>query len=399
MVLKPATLARAVRGTVRVSGLPSYYDDSHRRFRADLRKFSTRGDAEAVALDARGTHPSPDLWRKLGARGVLASRVQSGPWLKDVVGTAVSRFGGAEPGSSTPPRAHRAKKLGAARRPGVRRRFGRGVRDRPSPRASVRVTLIAKRVGRHGLKQAHLPRDQRPEAGPTSRTWRARRRKRPTKVLRRERDEKWITNECSKPSSPPCALVNQVRSWPRCCSWRGKRYRNKTHQDELLKPRERRRDVKTSSAEENLLKKEGDGFRLIMHNFNHERWYIVAGVNRVSRLIIEECLKWSRQLTPETLADQPVIRQSSLSSSQVEGVQAWLEAITYRWHMSHAEQAARLAGPIALLKLLPRAWRTTSAEACQIFGAGRPPTGWDKSWRGSASVKFGAILGGSGDHG
>jgi alkylation response protein AidB-like acyl-CoA dehydrogenase len=45
----------------------------------------------------------------------------------------------------------------------------------------------------------------------------------------------------------------------------------------------------------NLLGKEGEGFKLIMHNFNHERWYIVAGVNRASRLIIEECLKWSKQ--------------------------------------------------------------------------------------------------------
>ena len=30
----------------------------------------------------------------------------------------------------------------------------------------------------------------------------------------------------------------------------------------------------------NLLGKEHEGFKCIMHNFNHERWFIVCGVNR-----------------------------------------------------------------------------------------------------------------------
>jgi hypothetical protein len=39
--------------------------------------------------------------------------------------------------------------------------------------------------------------------------------------------------------------------------------------------------------------------------------------------------------------------------SQVEAVQNWLESVTYQMNnMSFAEQQQRLAGPIALLKLL-----------------------------------------------
>ena len=108
VVLKPGELSRVPYAEPSAfQGLPSpYYDDSHRRFRADLRKFfDEEVMPEAVALDARGTHPSPDLWRKLGARGVLASRVQSGPWLKDVVeNCGVTLPGGVEPATHPAPR-------------------------------------------------------------------------------------------------------------------------------------------------------------------------------------------------------------------------------------------------------------------------------------------------------
>lgn len=46
---------------------------------------------------------------------------------------------------------------------------------------------------------------------------------------------------------------------------------------------------------ENLLGKEGAGFQVIMFNFNHERWYIVASMNASSRKVIEECFKWANQ--------------------------------------------------------------------------------------------------------
>jgi alkylation response protein AidB-like acyl-CoA dehydrogenase len=47
-----------------------------------------------------------------------------------------------------------------------------------------------------------------------------------------------------------------------------------------------------------------------MDNFNHERWMIVVGVNRGSRLLVEECFKWAnqRKVFGKNLLAQPVIR-------------------------------------------------------------------------------------------
>ena len=139
-----------------------------------------------------------------------------------------------------------------------------------------------------------------------------------------------------------------------------------------------------------------------MHNFNHERWYIVAGANRASRLVVEECYKWANQrvVFGNPLIAQPVIRNKlARITSLVEGVHAWLEAITYQMqHMTHAEQANHLAGPIALLKLFcTRSANVVSDEACQIFG-GRAitQTGMGKVVEQfQRSAKFAAILGGS----
>lgn len=62
---------------------------------------------------------------------------------------------------------------------------------------------------------------------------------------------------------------------------------------------------------ENLLGVENKGIQVILSNFNHERWMMVCGVTRMSRLVTEECMKWSNQrlVFGKTLMDQPVIRQ------------------------------------------------------------------------------------------
>lgn len=82
---------------------------------------------------------------------------------------------------------------------------------------------------------------------------------------------------------------------------------------------------------ENLLGVENKGIHVILSNFNHERWMMackelslvpcpfkvtilttaLAGVIRMSRLVTEECIKWSNQrlVFGKRLMDQPVIRQ------------------------------------------------------------------------------------------
>lgn len=62
---------------------------------------------------------------------------------------------------------------------------------------------------------------------------------------------------------------------------------------------------------ENLLGEENKGIYVILSNFNHERWMMACGSIRMSRTVVEECLKWAHQriVFGKRLIDQPVIRQ------------------------------------------------------------------------------------------
>jgi alkylation response protein AidB-like acyl-CoA dehydrogenase len=66
---------------------------------------------------------------------------------------------------------------------------------------------------------------------------------------------------------------------------------------------------------ENLLGEEDKGFVVIMSNFNHERYMMAAAVIRMSRVIVEECLKWCNQrvVFKKPLIEQPAIRQKHVS--------------------------------------------------------------------------------------
>mmetsp|Transcript_29302 Transcript_29302/g.95496 ORF Transcript_29302/g.95496 Transcript_29302/m.95496 type:complete len:523 (-) Transcript_29302:1361-2929(-) len=152
----------------------------------------------------------------------------------------------------------------------------------------------------------------------------------------------------------------------------------------------------------NLLGKENKGFQCIMRNFNHERWMIVVGAIRGSRLVLEECYKWANQriVFGKPLISQPVIRNKlAHMTAQIESLQNWLENITYQMNqMNYQEQSLKLAGPIALLKLqCTRVGEFVMDEACQIFG-GRAITKTGMGQiieRFQKSTKFAAILGGS----
>jgi alkylation response protein AidB-like acyl-CoA dehydrogenase len=417
VTLEPGELSRVPYAEPSAfQGLPSpYYNDSHRRFRLDLRKFfDEEVMPDAVALDARGTHPSPELWRLLGKRGVLASRVQHGPWLKDVVDNCgVTLPGGVRTDEfdyfhELIAHEEASGRLGV---PGYADGLGAGFVIGLPPVLQFGKPEVAKRVGREvltGTKRICLA-ISGPEAGSDVANVAC--------VAKKTRDglfykvngvKKWITNgvfadyfvtavRTGSPNSGIDGLSlllvergNGLETKPIKTSYSASAGTAYVSYDDVLVP------------VSNLLGKEGEGFKLIMHNFNHERWYIVAGVNRASRLIIEECLKWSKQrmVFGKPLAEQPVIRQKLAKlASQVEGVQAWLEAITFQMqHMSHVEQAAKLAGPIALLKLFAtRVANDVADEACQIFG-GRAITATGMGQvveRFQRSVKFGAILGGS----
>ena len=110
-----------------------------------------------------------------------------------------------------------------------------------------------------------------------------------------------------------------------------------------------------------------------MANFNKERWGMVAGGNRLSRLMIEECFKWAatRKVFGKRLIDQPVIRAKlALMVAEVETVHSMLEDVTFQMtKMTEHEINKVLAGPIALLKYKQTRVATIIADnACQIFG-------------------------------
>ncbi|KAH7149236.1 acyl-CoA dehydrogenase/oxidase [Dactylonectria estremocensis] len=153
---------------------------------------------------------------------------------------------------------------------------------------------------------------------------------------------------------------------------------------------------------ENLLGEENKGIHVILSNFNHERWTMVCGSTRISRAIVEECLKWSNQrlVFGKRLIDQPVIRQKLAKMiALVEANQSWLETITYQMcHMPYKQQAQHLAGPIGLLKMsATRAAHEIADESVQIWGGrGLTQTGMGKFIEMfHRTYKFDAILGGA----
>lgn len=153
---------------------------------------------------------------------------------------------------------------------------------------------------------------------------------------------------------------------------------------------------------ENLLGEENQGFKCVMANFNHERWFICCQFLAASRLIIKDCMLWcnQRKVFGKPLIQQPVIRNKlARMVGAVESSYAWLESITHQMNtMSYKEQNLRLGGPIALLKFqTTRSATLVSDEACQIFG-GRSITKTGLGGnveRFQRTFKFGAILGGS----
>ena len=60
----------------------------------------------------------------------------------------------------------------------------------------------------------------------------------------------------------------------------------------------------------NLIGQENKGFKVIMYNFNHERWWFCVQTNRFARVCIEESFKFAsqRRTFGKLLITQPVIR-------------------------------------------------------------------------------------------
>ncbi|KAJ3218475.1 hypothetical protein HK099_005032 [Clydaea vesicula] len=124
---------------------------------------------------------------------------------------------------------------------------------------------------------------------------------------------------------------------------------------------------------ENLIGKENKGFMCIMANFNQERLGIVIQANRFARVCLEEAFKYSfkRRTFGKKLFEHPVIRNKlAHMSRQIEATHAWLEVLLYQAEtMDQDSQMLKLGGPIALLKAqATQTFEYCAREASQIFG-------------------------------
>ncbi|ODQ52354.1 acyl-CoA dehydrogenase NM domain-like protein [Saitoella complicata NRRL Y-17804] len=133
----------------------------------------------------------------------------------------------------------------------------------------------------------------------------------------------------------------------------------------------------------NLLGKEGEGFKIIMSNFNHERLWLSYQANRMSRCCVEDALlhAMNRQAFGKALIEQPVIRAKlSEMGRHVAASHALLEQLVYHFSRStRAESDADLAGLIALAKVqCTRSLEIVNREAQQVLGG----LGYQRGGRG-----------------
>ncbi|OMP85654.1 putative acyl-CoA dehydrogenase YngJ [Diplodia seriata] len=123
----------------------------------------------------------------------------------------------------------------------------------------------------------------------------------------------------------------------------------------------------------NLVGRENDGFKIIMTNFNKERYIMAVGCNRKARTCLSHSLAYAhkRSTFGKPLISHQIIRHKISDIAQgVESHWAWLEQLAY--HIQHSEKKfddPEIAGRIALAKVQGgRLLELANREAQQIFG-------------------------------
>lgn len=127
-------------------------------------------------------------------------------------------------------------------------------------------------------------------------------------------------------------------------------------------------DVMVPAA--NLIGEEGGGFKLILLNFNHERFVISAGTCRFSRLCYQESLKYAirRKTFGKALAEHQMIRWKLAEMlRQIEALQDYNERIAFQFKCGVPD--SQLGGQCALLKVFcSKTFEYCAREASQVFG-------------------------------
>ena len=365
-----------------------YMNDSHKRFRADCRKFMVANVYPDVEqMHERGTDPSAELHSQMGLAGILASRC--GPSTMPFV----KQLGIELPGGVSPDEFDHFHEMIAIDE--IYRTGSGGVGDGLGAGLTIGLPPIV-HFGRRALKNRIVPQVilgkvraclaiSEPSTGSDVANIRT------TAVLNAAGThyvvnglKKWITGSGS---TNPTVYTTAVRTG------------GPGHKGISLILIEDPKDasegtitkhkIKTSYSgaagtsllvfenvlvpKENLLGPEGQGFKLIMANFNHERWFICCISAAFARTCVSECYRWAiqRKAFGKRLIDQPVIRYKLAEMSSItECMESWLDSLTHQMNtMEQMEQFEKLAAPIALCKFLSTRNGVKMADnACQIFG-------------------------------
>jgi acyl-CoA dehydrogenase len=117
----------------------------------------------------------------------------------------------------------------------------------------------------------------------------------------------------------------------------------------------------------NLIGEEGQGFKLIMHNFNSERMGMAASCTAYARVCVEDAIAYAkeRKTFGKPIAQHQVIRHKLVDMAQrVAASQAMLEMLA--WRLGQGES------PVAEICMMKNQATQTMAycasEAVQIFG-------------------------------
>lgn len=117
----------------------------------------------------------------------------------------------------------------------------------------------------------------------------------------------------------------------------------------------------------NLIGAEGEGFRLIMHNFNSERMGMAASCTAFARVCLEEATAYARERRTfgKALVEHQVIRHKIVDMAQkVAASQAMLELLAWR-----LEQGESPVAEICMMKnQATQTMAFCASEAVQIFG-------------------------------
>ncbi|OAG39595.1 hypothetical protein AYO21_06239 [Fonsecaea monophora] len=121
---------------------------------------------------------------------------------------------------------------------------------------------------------------------------------------------------------------------------------------------------------ENLVGPENEGFRILMHNFNSERFIMAIHMNRKARVCLEVALDYShsRITFGKPLISHQIIRHKFVTMARyIESHWAWLEQIAYHIKLNGWE--SDIASRIALAKIhAGRILELANREAQQVLG-------------------------------